>query len=404
MNSARMIQHSARTLSRYKLRSGFMILATLVGVAALTLVVSLGQGAERKLLSTVRQLFGSSSIMIIGGGSRLMGGPHGPAQRLTLDDIEAVVKELRDEIEMWDPQQVLSRASLKHGDANTTARIIGASERAPRVWDRKAARGEYFDAATVKSSAREALIGETVARELFAGQDPLGAEMLIESVPFRIIGILETFGTDIHGMDRDNEVVIPISTMMRRVMNVDTIGAAKLIVKDESRSEETAREIRRLLREQHKIAEGQPSDFSVITPVEIQEMVRWAQRILDLYLPLIAGISLLVAAIVGATLMLASVNGRLAEIGLRRAVGARSEDIGLQFLIETVVTTFVGGVLGIATGYLVAGVVALHVHLDDILSWRAVALGVGSSIATGLLAGVLPARRAARLDPVKNLR
>ena len=145
-----------------------------------------------------------------------MGGPRGEAARLTLDDIEAVAREVP-AIEVWDPMQVLPEGQLRHADLAATARVLGQSERFERVWGRGVSRGEPFDAAAVTGSARVALIGETVARALFGSEDPLGAEMLIGPVPFRVVGILERFGTDLHGMDRDNEVVVPISTAMRRL-------------------------------------------------------------------------------------------------------------------------------------------------------------------------------------------
>src|SRR5688572_20405106 len=156
MSTARLVRHSFKAMGRYKLRSGFMMLGSLVGVAALTLVVSIGEGAERKILTTVRQLFGGSSIFVITGGGRLMGGPRPGAARLTIDDVKAVAEELPG-IEVWDPQQGYPEAPVKYGDANATARVIGASERSEQVWDRGVSRGEYFDTAAVAGSARVAL-------------------------------------------------------------------------------------------------------------------------------------------------------------------------------------------------------------------------------------------------------
>jgi len=389
-------------MARFKLRSGFMMLGSLIGVAALTLVLSIGKGAERKILATVRQIFGASSIVVFSGGGRLMGGPHAGASRLTLADVEDLARDLP-AVEAWDPQQAM-RTVVRSGDASATARVLGDSERAERVWDRGVSTGEYFDAAAVAGSARVALIGETVARELFGDEDPLGAEILIGSVRFRVIGILERFGTDVHGMDRDDEVVVPISTAMRRLMNVDTIRAAKLLVKDPSRVEETAREVKRLLRERHAIAPGQPDDFTVITSLQVQQMVGRVQRVLFLFLPLVAGISLAAGGVVAASLMLASVSERVGEIGLRRAVGARPLDIQLQFLLETAVTTLGGGLGGLVLGTAVARIVARRMGLEGIVSWQAVVLGILAAAVTGLLAGVVPARRAARLQPADALR
>ncbi len=402
MNTMRLVRHSMRALTRYKMRSGFIMLGTLVGVAALTLVITVGGGVERKVLKTVRQLFGESSIVVIGRGSQLLGGPRAGAARFTIDDIAAVAKDVSD-IEAWDPQQSMS-ASVRRADAATTARVLGASERWGQVWERQVSRGDDFDAAAVNGSARVAVIGETVAHELFAHEDPIGSEIMIGSVAFRVSGMLEHFGTDLHGMDRDNEIVVPISTLQRRVMNVDTISLAKLIVKDASRGEETASNIRRVLRARHALAEGQPDDFHMITAVEVQKMVATIQRVLFLYLPIVAGVAILVAGIVAATLMLASVNQRVGEIGLRRAVGARPEDIRLQFLVETAVTTLGGGVIGIALGVFAAQIASTHLKLGAIFSWNAILLGLLVSIVTGLLAGVFPARRAARLPPAEALR
>jgi putative ABC transport system permease protein len=403
MRTTRLVRHSFGAIGRYRLRSAFMMLGSLVGAAALTLVVSVGDGAQRKMLETLRQLFGDSAIIVVAGGSNFLGGPRPDAARLTLDDIDAIAKELPD-IETWDPQLVQPRASVRRGDAAISARVMGQSERSQRVWNRDVSRGEYFDASAVAGSMRVALIGETVRRDLFGDEDPLGADVLIGSVQFRVVGILEPFGTDIHGLDRDNEIVVPISTMMRRVMNVDTIGTAKLLLKDPSQGEEAAREIRRILRARHAIAAGTPDDFTMMTPLEVRRMVSSVQQILDVYLPLAAGVALVIAAIVAATLMLASVNQRVGEIGLRRAVGARPEDIRLQFLIESAATLTAGGIGGVVLGYVGAVVTANRWHLGEVFSWRTVALGVAVSTLAGLLAGVMPARRAARLNPVDALR
>jgi putative ABC transport system permease protein len=402
MSTTRLVTLSFRAMARYKLRSGFMMLGSLVGVAVLTLVVSIGQGIETKILKTVGQILGDSSVVIVGGGSRLMGGHRPEAARLTLDDIATIAKEIP-EIEAWDPQQDLL-LSVKHADRTTTVRVLGESERAEHVWGRTVSRGAFFDLAAVTGSARVAVIGWTVARALFGIDDPLDAEIRIGAVPFRVIGVLEPFGTDMHGMDRDNEIVVPISTLTRRLTNVDTISAARLLLRDPSVGEDAGREVTRILRERHVLTAGQPDDFRILTALEVRRNVAMIQRILFWYVPLVAAVALVVGGIVSAMLMLASVNARISEIGLRRAVGARPEDIRLQFLIETAVTTISGGLGGIALGYIGAQVVATRLELGDIFSWKAVLLGVTAAAVTGLIAGVAPARRAARLQPADALR
>ncbi|HSS78855.1 MAG TPA: ABC transporter permease [Thermoanaerobaculia bacterium] len=401
--TARLVAHSFKALNRFRFRSAFLMLGSLVGVAALTLVVSIGEAAERKIVSTVRQLFGGSSILLVTGGGRLIGGPRPGAARLTLDEVAGIVRQLP-EVEAWDPQQGLTNEPVRSAAGTTTARVLGESERFERVWNRSVIRGEPFDAAAVASSARVALIGATVARDLFGAEDPLGAEIQIGSVHFRVVGLLEPFGTDAHGMDRDAEIVVPLTTLQRRVMNVDTIGGAKLLVRDPARVEETARALKGLLRERHALATGQPNDFTIITATQVQRMVGKVERVLFVFLPLVAAVSLLVGCVVAASLMLASLSARVGEIGLRRAVGARPWDIQLQFLLETAVTSLGGGVLGLVAGSVIAEVVARRFTLGGVFSWKAILLGLGAATLTGLLAGVAPARRAAKLAPADALR
>ena len=402
MTLTRLLSQGLRSMQRYKLRTGFMMLGSLAGVAALSFVMSVGQGAKAKMLRTVRQVVGNQAIIVVGGGSRLMGSPRGGAARLTIDDIAAVATDVPS-IEIWDPQAEL-RTSVRYGDASTIARVIGASERYERVWDRGVGRGESFDATAVASSARVAVIGETVARRLFGDQDPIGSEILINSVQVRVIGILEPFGNDMHGMDRDNEIVVPISTLMRRLTNVDAINTAKLVVKDAAAQEAAAREVRRVLRARHALSADQPNDFTLLTSIEVDRMMGTIQRVLLVYLPLAGALVLLVGAVVAATLMLASVSARVAEIGLRRAVGARPQDIGRQFLVETALIIVAGGVVGIVLGYAAAYALAARMRLDIGFSWAAVLVSLAAATVTGLAAGVAPARRAAGLHPVDALR
>lgn len=390
-------------MRQFKLRTFAMAVGSFVGVTALCLVVSVGRGVERKVLATVRQLFGESSVLVMAGGSSLMGGPRAGAARLTLDDIEAVAREVT-EVVAWDAQQVANGAPVKRGDAVATTRVVGQTERAPRVWDRGVSRGEFFDASAIASSARVAVIGETVARELFGEEDPIGAEIQIGTAPFRVVGVLEAFGTDVHGMDRDDEVVIPLSTAMRRVLNVDTILLSKLLVRRPEDAGPAAKAVTRALRGRHGLAADQPDDFTSVTSLQVRKMVATVRRVLFVFLPLVAGVSLLAGGALSAALMLSSVGARVREIGLRRAVGARPGDVRVQFFVETTGAAVVGGALGVVAGETLAWLAAGRFHLDGVVAWPAALLGISVAAAVGLLAGVLPARRAAALDPAVALR
>jgi putative ABC transport system permease protein len=402
MNTMRLVGHSAGMMRRHKLRTGFMMVGSFIGVAALTLVISVGQAAKQKMLTMARQMFGEASLMVMDGGGHMLGGPRNPGTRLKLDDIEAIAKGVPG-IDKWEPQQGLT-TTARHGNASESAQVLGESERYEEVWGRTAARGALFDAAAVKSSARVAIIGATVLKQLFNDEDPIGSDIQIGSVPFHVIGVLEQWGTDPHGMDRDNEIVVPITTLMRRLTNVDTITGAKLVVARTANQHEIAMQVTDILRGRHALSADQPNDFSILTASGVREMMASIERVLSLYLPMVAAMSLLVGAIVSATLMFASVSEREAEIGLRRAVGARTGDIRLQFLVETAATTLAGGVGGIVLGCVLARMGATRMHLDGVSPWSAALLGISASIFVGLAAGLLPAARAARMSPVDALR
>jgi len=402
MKKSRLIAHSLGMMGRYKLRSFFMMIGSFIGVAALTFVISIGQSAQQKMLKTVGQIFGDSSIIIHDGGGVMMGAPRGPGTRLKIDDIAAVQKELP-EVQAWDPQQSVV-TTVRRGDAADSVSVVGDTERFQQVWNRSVARGDFFDTSAIAGASRVAVIGRTVAKQLFGNDDPLGADIQIGSVPFRVIGILESWGTDAHGMDRDNEVVVPINTLMRRLTNVDTISTAKIIVSDPGHADDTKRSIERILRERHSLAPGQPDDFSIITATQVRRMMNEFQRVMYLYLPLVAVIALIAGGFVSASLMLVSVNERVTEIGLRKAIGARPDAIRLQFILETAATTLLGGVLGVGIGFAVAQLGATRMHWGAVHPGTAAVLGLAACTVVGSLAGVLPAARAAKLRPAEALR
>ncbi len=402
MNTPRLLRDSLRSLRRHRLRSASIMIGSLVGVAALTFVLDVGQGIRRKMLTTVQQIFGDSSVVVVAGGMQLVDGPRPDAARLTIDDIAAAAAAVPAVVD-WDPQQV-QIASVRRAGSTATARVLGQSERAEKVWARTVSRGRFFDADDVQRRERVALVGETLVRDLFGGADPLGAEIMVDAVPFTVVGVLERFGTDLHGMDRDNEIVVPVSTLMRRLANVDTISVAKLLIGDPAQNATAAAQIREALRARHALFQGQPDDFTLLTPSEVRQLLGKMQRIVTVYLPLASVVVLLVAGLIAATLMAGAVNARVAEIGVRRAIGARPADIARQFVAESAFTMLGGGLLGILLGSAAAQLVARRLDLGAVLSLRVALLGLALALVTGLLAGVVPALRAARLRPVDALR
>ena len=402
MNTSRLLRDSLRSLRRHRLRSASIMIGSLVGVAALTFVLDIGQGIRRKMLTTVQQIFGDSSVVVIAGGMQLVDGPRPDAARLTIDDIAAAATAVPAVVD-WDPQQVQT-SSVRRAGSTATARVLGQSERAEKVWARTVSRGRFFDAADVQRRERVALVGETLVRDLFGGADPLGAEIMVDAVPFTVVGVLERFGTDLHGMDRDNEIVVPVSTLMRRLANVDTISVAKLLIADPAQNAAAAAQIREALRTRHALLQGQPDDFTLLTPSEVRQLLGKMQRIVTVYLPLASVVVLLVAGLIAATLMAGAVNARVAEIGVRRAIGACPADIARQFVAESAFTMLGGGLLGILLGSAAAQLLARRLDLGAVLSLRVALLGLALALITGLLAGVVPALRAARLRPVDALR
>lgn len=404
MKTRRLLGHGLRSMGRQKARTALMMLGTFIGVAALTVVIAIGRGAERQMLERMNILFSGRSILLFSSGGG-MGGPRpgGQARPLTLADLEAI-QDAVPAVTLADPTLLIRAREVSYEGDSRELLIFGHSQNAEAVWGRGVSRGRFFTAADVESSARVALAGERVVEDLLGGADPIGARIRVGSVPFEVVGVLEPVGTDPHGLDRDNEIHIPISTAMRRVANVNFIGSAKLLVSPEDDLDAAVFAVEDVMRERHTLTPDEPNDFHMVTPVQVQEMVRSSNRVFTVFLPLLAGLSILVGGIVLANLMLMSVNERRAEIGLRKAVGARTRDIWGQFLVECCVITGLAGVLALGAGTVVIRVLRVALETPAAMSPGVASLGLVASVAVGLVAGVVPARRAARLEAVASLR
>lgn len=404
-NDKKIISSGFLVMKRYKLRTFFMMLGVIIGIAALTLVLSLGKGTKQQLMNKVQRIFSASNIFVHSGGGEMRKGPgmDGPVNNFTLQDVEAVKQQVSNIID-YDAYQIAPGRSIKYRQKSIDVPIMGNTERAPKIWNRKTISGSYFNQAQIKQSARVAVLGVKVVKELFGDADPVGQSIRVGTVPFRVIGVLEPMGIDPHGTDRDNEINIPVTTLMRRVMNVDFILGAKFEVKDNTRTTETAAAIRSIMRSRHRLNPAEADDFTIITPERVKKILAQMTGVFSLILPLIAGISLLAGGIVIAALMLMNVGRRTAEIGLRKALGARRRDILLQFLAETTLVTLTGGLAGFLLGVLAMTLFTMKMALPMVIPWEAFLLGLTLSLLVGILAGILPARRAAMLQPADALR
>jgi putative ABC transport system permease protein len=404
MKARRILSSGMLLVRRHILRTFLMMLGIVVGITALTVILALAAGTEENVMKNVEKMFAANNIMIGAGGGMMGGGRgDGPTTTLEIADFEALAAEIPN-IELWDPQHMFNR-EVEYKDQNAEVRIFAHSPSAEILRDRSVTSGSFFSEEHMKQGARVVLIGETARSELFGDEDPLDAQVRIGGVPFRVIGVLESMGVDaVHGMDRDRELYVPITTAQRRLLNIDYVSSGTLQVADAGKMAETADRVKAVLRERHSITEGEQDDFYVITPLEVQQMVRAGNRMFNLFLPLVAGVAILVGTGVVATLMLISVNERTGEIGLRKAVGARPQDIVLQFVAETTFVTLIAGILGIVLGLVAARAVGGMLGIPASVSLQPILVGVVLSALAGIVAATLPARRAAAVDPIETLR
>ncbi|MCK5940343.1 MAG: ABC transporter permease [Planctomycetes bacterium] len=381
-----------------------MMIGVAVGVGALTMVSAIGEGTVQDVMDKVSATFRANNIVIMAGGGSRHGAARGggPTTTLTIADLESLEARVPN-VAVSDPSLRIGNRMVTRQGTTREVSVTGYSERAERL-TRGVSRGAYFSREDVRSSARVALIGEDAALGLFGSEEPLGKQVRIGNVPFEIVGVLERGGVGVHGTNTDDQIYVPVSTAMRRLANADHISSAKIEMSDATLAEDTAAAIERVLRERHGLTGAMENDFSIMTPVAVQEMVATSNRTFTVLLPLIAAIALVVGALIIASLMFVAVNERRSEIGLRKAVGARSPEILVQFVIEALVITLVAGLFGLLLGAAGSQVLLDMQGKPVALPWGAMLIGFGASVAVGLLAGVLPARRAARLEPVEALR
>lgn len=404
MLKGRIILSGFRTAWTHKLRAMFMIISVMIGIAALTVIISLGKGTEEKILSQVQKFFSSNTIMVVAGGGRME--PNRPiafSGSLKLDDIQEISQRVEN-ITEWDAMLPAAGKDAQANGNNVLADLVGHMPSAESVHNFVVTEGRFFSETENRSLARVAVITPHAQERLFGSSDPIGQIIKIENISFQVVGIIGPRGMDPHGTDKDNEILVPLNTMLRRVVNLDYIMLAKFKTNSAAVVETTAEQIKTILRERHSINQTEEDDFMVMTPVKVKELIANVTRTFNLYLPLLSLVSLLVGGIVIVNLMLISVNERVKEIGLRKAVGATSKDIGLQFLIEASSITIVSGIAGIVVGILLLTQIVKYMNVPFTISWAAVAACSVISALVGIAAGYYPAKRAASLSPIESLR
>lgn len=404
MKQAKTVKLALRAIGMNKMRAFLMMLGVIIGITTLTVIVSVGKGASAKVMKTV-QNFGANAVMIFAGGGKIMGPPDENTNTLTQEDAQAILQEVKG-IKAMDTGLIRLGRTVKYEENNTNTVIYGGTVNYGDAWEWSAESGDYFTEEDMAGMARVAVLGKTVVNELYGAADPIGTNIKIENVNFKVIGVLAPRGTSPMGMDMDSRIVIPYTTASRRVFNTPYVSLIRLAAVDPNQVEKIENDVAALLKERHHIQAGFPEDYRVRGASTVSKMAKGMMGTLNLFLGLVSLISLVVGGIVVMNIMLISVGERVKEIGLRRAVGARKKDIKNQFLIESSLITLMGGIIGVIVGLIVAVLLPLlsKGKMPSMLSWEPFVLGFVFSVLVGVLAGMHPAKKAAELDPVIALK
>ena len=391
-------------LMAHRLRAALATLGIVVGVAAVIVMLAVGEGAKREILGKIQGL-GSNLVIVSAGQMKSVAGRQqfvGNVTTLDLRDVWAIAEECP-AISRVVPIHSRKQA-VKSGTGTTNTNVVGTSAEFATVREFRPVRGRFFDADEVQGASRVAVVGQTVLTNLGAGRGLVGETIRIGNVPFEVIGVLEPKGVNYAGVDEDDQILIPVTTALRRLFNATHLTSLYVQARDERVMEEAAGQVGALLRERHRIRAGRPDDVTIQTQAEILEAAQETSGTFTLLLGSVAGISLFVGGIGILAMMVISVRERTKEIGVRRAVGARRRDILAQFILEAASLSLAGGLIGVVAG-LAGGVAVGHVTgWPTAVSPLAVLLSVGISALVGVFFGAYPAQRAAQLDPIVALR
>lgn len=403
MNLANLLKIAVKALNNNKLRCFLTMLGIIIGVASVITMLAIGQGSKNSIKEQISEM-GSNMIMIHPGNMQ-RGGVRQSAddmQTLEVADFEAL-KQLPG-VAAISPS-VNSGGQLVNGNNNYPSSIYGVTPEYLDIRKFKVKDGTMFTNHDIKSAAKVCILGKTVADNLFPeGDDPVGRVIRFGKIPLTVIGVLESKGTNSMGQDQDDVVIAPYTTVMKRILAIDYIQGIFASATDEEMTDETIESITETLRARHKIKDGDDNDFEIRSQQELSEMMNSTSDMMTVLLACIAGISLLVGGIGIMNIMYVSVTERTREIGLRMSIGARGIDILSQFLIEAVIISVSGGIVGIFLGVISSWLVNVMAHWPVHIQIYSVILSFVVCTVTGIFFGWYPAKKAAGLDPIEAIR
>ena len=394
---------AVRALGRNKLRSFLTMMGIIIGVGAVIAMVAIGEGAKALVRQQIASL-GTNLLVILPGTVTVGGARTGAGGRQSLVDSDA--KAIMSEIPVVTAASPVLRQVQQAiaGDQNWATSVQGVAPEFQQIRNWQVQEGRFISQADVDSTAKVALIGQTVAYNLFGDDDPLDNIIRIKKIPFRIIGVLGAKGQTGHGTDQDDVVMVPYTTMQKRIMGVTYVQQIIVSAVSADKTQEAKDQITLLLRQRHKIRPGADDDFNIRNLSDIAEAASNSATVMAVLLGSIASVSLLVGGIGIMNIMLVSVTERTREIGIRMAVGARSRDIMLQFIVEAVVMAAIGGALGILVGIGSSNMIQRIMEWPVLVRPDIVIIALLVSGGVGIFFGFYPAQKAAHLDPIDALR